>query len=90
MREPKRLFTRVYIRKHKGKIEMMDEEGNKIEKIERVKEADIDKASEEGSNLVKKGEDYFTKDEEFVLKELFFGGFLNISKSNFFFIIFIF
>ncbi len=47
---------------------MIDEEGNKTEKNERVKEADIDKASEEGSNLVKKGEDYFTKDEELLKK----------------------
>ena len=47
MREPKRLFTRVYIRKHKGKIEMLDEEGNKIEKIAKVKEADIEKVSAE-------------------------------------------
>ena len=64
MREPKRLFTRVYIRKHKGKIEMLDEEGNKIEKIAKVKEADIEKVSEEGSNLVKQGEKYLTKDKE--------------------------
>ena len=65
----KKILTKIFTRKHKKEEKnIIEDDEEKQKKNDKEKEIELDKISEEGSNLIKQGDKFLISDEELLSK----------------------